>query len=184
MNLCKIEDCRGKTIAHGLCWKHYARRRRNKTPYLAKERIRKMQPAELRAWFRRKCRITGNGCMEWNEKYKPFAMKNLSLHRSAFHLFRGEIPDGLLVVRICNNQKCLNPDHMDTLTHKENYVRQLKEGVTRRSKLTVAEVIEIKRTIAAGGIKLKDLAGRYGVHPKVIYDIKAGRRWGNVQLRW
>ena len=53
--------------------------------------------------------------------------KVVSVHKLAYTLYRGEIPQNLLVSHTCHNSLCVNPDHLKLVTPKENH----NEGVRR-----------------------------------------------------
>ena len=44
-------------------------------------------------------------------------------HRIAYELLKGPIPDGLELDHLCRVRCCVNPDHMDPVTHRENIRR-------------------------------------------------------------
>lgn len=44
-------------------------------------------------------------------------------HRFSYELHRGEIPDGLEIDHLCFNTLCVNPDHLEAVTHRENMRR-------------------------------------------------------------
>lgn len=44
-------------------------------------------------------------------------------HRLAYTLTKGPIPDGLEIDHICNVKACVNPAHLEAVSHRENIVR-------------------------------------------------------------
>ena len=72
-------------------------------------------------------------CWEWkasrkSHSYGLFHMgkKGSSMkqaHRVAYELTRGPIPEGLELDHLCRNRGCVNPFHMEAVTHHENVLR-------------------------------------------------------------
>ena len=49
-------------------------------------------------------------------------------HRIAYSLLRGPVPDGLeLDHAVCGTRRCVNPDHLDPVTHAVNMQRAAAE---------------------------------------------------------
>lgn len=46
-------------------------------------------------------------------------------HRVAWELVHGPVPDGLELDHLCRNPSCVNPDHLEPVTHQENVRRGL-----------------------------------------------------------
>ncbi len=44
-------------------------------------------------------------------------------HRFSYEHFRGPIPSGLHIYHLCRNPGCVNPDHLDVVTNRENALR-------------------------------------------------------------
>jgi len=57
--------------------------------------------------------------------YFHFNNKDGLAHRFAYKYWKGEIPTGLELDHLCNNKKCVNPSHLEVVTHVENMRRAI-----------------------------------------------------------
>jgi len=71
-----------------------------------------------------------SGCWEWKSaaekrNYARFQVggKMWLSHRYAYHVLIGPIPDGLVIDHLCRNPPCVNPAHLEAVTHRENTLR-------------------------------------------------------------
>lgn len=62
------------------------------------------------------------------------------VHRLAYELLRGPIPEGLTIDHLCRNRACVNPLHMEPVSNRENILRgmspsakQARQTVCRRA---------------------------------------------------
>lgn len=55
-------------------------------------------------------------------------------HRVSYAAFVGPVPDGLVLDHLCRVRACVNPDHMEPVTTRENLVR----GHTRTARQVAA----------------------------------------------
>ena len=64
--------------------------------------------------------------------------KSVTVHRFSYRLHKGNIPDGLCIDHLCSVRCCVNPDHLEAVTHKENTRRSwaLGRGKTPNINLT------------------------------------------------
>jgi hypothetical protein len=50
-----------------------------------------------------------------------------SAHRVSYQERHGPIPEGLELDHTCRNKSCVNPDHLEPVTHQENMLRGPRE---------------------------------------------------------
>ena len=70
-------------------------------------------------------------CWNWQARidrhgYGYFKMRGKSwlAHRASYTLFKCDIPAEMPIDHLCRNTRCVNPAHLEVVTHKENRVRQ------------------------------------------------------------
>ena len=55
--------------------------------------------------------------------YFWFAGKNVRAHRFLYEFLIGQIPSAKELDHVCRNSLCVNPKHLEVVTHKENTLR-------------------------------------------------------------
>ena len=85
--------------------------------------------------FHEKVERLESGCWRWTGSIPPHGYGMIYIgrvngrstitvaHRVAYELYRGEIPDGLVLDHLCRNRWCVNPDHLEPVTFRENVLR-------------------------------------------------------------
>ena len=49
--------------------------------------------------------------------------RKVMAHRFIYEIARGKVPPGLVLDHLCRNRSCVNPDHLEPVTHRENILR-------------------------------------------------------------
>ena len=70
-------------------------------------------------------------CWEWTARLSKWGYGNVTIgkhgdfaaHRVAYTLLIGPIPNDLEIDHLCRNRRCVNPDHHEIVTHRENSLR-------------------------------------------------------------
>ena len=78
----------------------------------------------------RKTRKRPDGCWEWTGSkgscgygHMRVSGRTVSVHRIAYNELVGPIPDGLTLDHLCRNRWCVNPEHLEPVTNRENVLR-------------------------------------------------------------
>lgn len=84
----------------------------------------------------------GDGCWEWtsftngSHRWQGYGKVTLGpgryvyAHRAVYEELRGPIPEGLELDHLCRNHACVNPWHLEPVTHRENMRRSVLGSVT------------------------------------------------------
>lgn len=79
--------------------------------------------------------IEFNGCWRWTGRLTSCGYgqvttdgKRVQAHRAVYQIWGNEIPSGLELDHLCNNRWCVNPAHLEPVTHKENMRRSPHKG--------------------------------------------------------
>lgn len=69
-------------------------------------------------------------CWEWQNckdggGYGMFSVndKLIKVHRFSYEIHKGKIPNGMQIDHLCRVRHCVNPEHLEVVTQKENVLR-------------------------------------------------------------
>lgn len=86
--------------------------------------------------------IPESGCIIWMGsinwggygRFAPTPGRNTGAHRVAYELAKGPIPEGLQIDHKCRVRSCINPDHLEAVTFKENILRGVSPSAKHAKK--------------------------------------------------
>lgn len=120
---CSVEECSAPVQAKGFCWSHW---RYNKLYGDPNARFPKTPDRDR---FLAKIDRSGE-CWLWTGELDPHGYGRFSYkggkgfaHRASWQFFVGPLPDHLAIDHLCRVRNCVNPAHLEPVTHGENTIR-------------------------------------------------------------
>lgn len=113
-------------------------------------------------WLMHKIR-SGYGVIRVGRKLKK-------AHRVIYEQYKGPIASGLELDHLCRNRQCVNPDHLEPVTHAENSYRGARAKLTRHT----AEQI---RRLHKSGERVADIARKFSLSWTTISYVVQGKCW-------
>ena len=145
--------------------------------------------------------ISDNGCWEFTgplhaHGYGRFTIYVSTLRpkkrkfvasRVAYAYYTGEDPGARLVCHVCDNPRCINPDHLFLGTPKDNAQdrEQKGRGANQKGennpscKINAGTVLSILDAIRAGKNN-KQIAAEYSVSHSQVSLIRLGKSWSHL----
>ena len=123
--LCSIEDCGGRHHSRGLCEMHYVRLLKHGDPHHDTYGQMILSRVDQSAgpggcWLWTGCTNRGGYGLT------KFRGRTTGAHRAVYRLLVGPIPEGLDLDHLCSVRLCVNPAHLEPVTHAENVRRAMK----------------------------------------------------------
>ena len=104
------------------------------------------------------------------------------MNRYIYTLEKGEIKDGKIIMHICDNPRCINPEHLKEGTWKENMIdrdqkkRNAYGEKNGEAKLSKEDVMKIRND----NREVREIAKDYPVHFSQIARIKRREAWSHI----
>lgn len=140
---------------------------------------------KMESFFARAIKNNETGCWEWNgcitgNGYGHCALLNeKKAHRVSYKLHYGDILDKMVIMHKCDNRICVNPEHLQQGTHKENMADMKEKGRAARiskPRLTEQQVKDIYLSKSS----IRALTLQYKLNIRTIERIRSGRIWGSI----
>lgn len=127
---CTVPGCERPHKARGYCEHHYYKWWRTGTLPAGSPPPTPNEPFSAEDRFMSFVHRSDSGCWEWtgSTSYKGYAKfrqdgERMPAHRWAYEHWVGPIPEGLHIDHLCRNRKCVNPEHLEPVTPRENVMR-------------------------------------------------------------
>lgn len=186
---CAVPDCDRESHAKTYCIKHYVRWLKHGSPFVVGKPIIQRPVGlwflehDLRAFWAKVTLPDEYGCMLWTASLDADGYGRFRLgrgwegnaHRASLWISDGPPPEGRPeAAHSCRNRHCVAPAHLRWATKEENEADKIRHGSLVRgdahhcTKITDAEVREIRRRYEAGGVTQKQLGAEFGIHPSRV----------------
>ncbi len=139
--------------------------------------------------------ISDDGCWNWSgAMYKRgygqirIGKRCYRAHRISYEVHVGPIPNGMVVMHLCDNKICVRPSHLRVGTQLEN----MKDGVSKKifsrdekwamehpekAKLSFDDVVKIRELYSTKAFSQEKIGKMFGVHQTSIGFIIRRVHW-------
>ena len=133
-----------------------------------------------------------SGCWIWNGPKNPKGYGQIGMrpgalltHRISYHLFKGPIPEGMMICHSCDNPSCVNPNHLFAGTAKDNASDMVKKGRHNYGEKSPAALLSEDAVLSirkrwASRLTITKLAKEYGLTVPAITSAIYGKSWKHI----
>ena len=117
--------------------------------------------------------INESGCWIFNKYVTRYGYGRIChehAHRYFYKIYKGKIPEGLTIDHLCKNKLCVNPEHLEVVSIKENKQRA---SVNHKS----GKIELIREMYLTGKYCQYELAKIFNFNQGFISQIVTNKRW-------
>lgn len=194
--MCSVGGCTWVgQLRRGMCKKHYRRMMEYGDPFITKIATSDMtdEGRLLHVGWDETPGPLGTNCWIWRGSvrigggYGALQVSGIRwpVHRFAYHVWVGPIPEGLVIRHKCDTPKCINPAHLEPGTPRQNFQDMVDRGRftppigarNGQAKLTDELALQIRRDPRS----YSQIAPDFEVSVATVAFIKQRRRWTHLQ---
>lgn len=122
----------------------------------------------------------------WGYGFYCLNHKTTFAHRTMWERANNKSAKGFVVMHMCDNPRCVNPAHLSIGTHRDNQLDKVRKNRHAKgeqqgtSKLTEAQVIEIRAKWVPRIYTKQMLADEYGVCKDTIHKAVSRKYWRHI----
>lgn len=128
--------------------------------------------------------IENPGTTKTRYSFKTVNGKPVLAHRAVYAEAHGPIPEGMVIMHLCDNPRCFNLEHLQVGTQQDNRIDCVRKGRANvphseqhyNAKLTAELVLLIRSS------ELSDtaLSKQLGVSRRTVSDARKGITWRHI----
>jgi len=136
-----------------------------------------------------------DNCWNWiagkdKDGYGLFKLngKSIRSHRFSYYVYNNFIDQSLMVLHICDNPSCVNPDHLKQGTAQDNITdmdnknrRNMKSGARKTSHLSEDDIINMRQMCLNKDYSYSQIGKLYNISITEVSRIARGIRWKDVK---
>ena len=128
--------------------------------------------------------VNEDGCWIWlkaKDKKRGYGYsfagpgKSRKAHRIIYEMKYGPIPKGLELDHICGITACVNPDHLEPVTHAVNVQRGKKVKLTPEKVKEIRSMWELTKLLTQ-----EEIGKKFGVTQQIVSKIVNHKLWKNI----
>jgi len=129
----------------------------------------------------------GNLSKGYARFYLPEKQQEVYAHRWSWELANGPIPSGFELHHKCKNKACVNPQHLELISHRDHMRLHGRLGVwsgesNGQSKRTETDILVIKFLNSYLFLPARHISKAMKIPERSIYSILSGESWKSIQL--